>query len=56
MNDDYRGLGFYRKLGYIPCDKEEESASKTMEYSYDDWAVAHVAKAAGKRRRSEAAG
>lgn len=47
MDDDYRGLGYYRKLGYIPCDKEEESASKTMEYSYDDWAVAHVAQAVG---------
>ena len=48
MVDDYRGLGFYRTLGYIPCDKEEESASKTMEYSYDDWAVAHLAQAAGE--------
>jgi len=48
MVDDYRGLGYYRKLGYIPCDKEEESASKTMEYSYDDWAVAHLAQAAGE--------
>ena len=47
MGDDYRGLGFYRKLGYIPCDKEEESASKTLEYVYDDWAVAHVAQAVG---------
>ncbi len=47
MDDDYRGLGYYRKLGYIPCDKEEESVSKTMEYVYDDWAVAHVAKALG---------
>ena len=47
MDDDYRGLGYYRKLGYIPCDKEEESGSKTMEYVYDDWAVAHVAKALG---------
>jgi predicted alpha-1,2-mannosidase len=47
MEDDYRGLGYYRKLGYIPCDKEEESVSKTMEYVYDDWAVAHVAKAVG---------
>jgi predicted alpha-1,2-mannosidase len=47
MDDDYRGLGYYRKLGYIPCDKEEESASKTMEYAYDDWAVAHVAQAVG---------
>jgi len=48
MDDDYRGLGYYRKLGYIPCDKEEESVSKTMEYVYDDWAVAHVAKAVGR--------
>jgi len=47
MEDDYRGLGYYRKLGYIPCDKEEESVSKTMEYVYDDWAVAHIAKASG---------
>jgi predicted alpha-1,2-mannosidase len=46
--DDYRGLGFYRKLGYIPCDKEAESATKTLEYSYDDFAVAQVAKALGK--------
>ncbi len=52
MNDDYRGLGFYRKLGYIPCDKEEESASKTMEYSYDDWAVAQIAKGAGKNEEA----
>jgi predicted alpha-1,2-mannosidase len=48
MEDDYRGLGYYRKLGYIPSDKEEESATKTLEYSYDDWAVAQVAKALGK--------
>jgi predicted alpha-1,2-mannosidase len=48
MDDDYRGLGYYRKLGYIPCEKEEESVSKTMEYSYDDWAVAHIAQAAGQ--------
>ena len=48
MTDDYRGLGYYRNLGYIPCDKEEESVSKTMEYVYDDWAVAHIAKAVGQ--------
>jgi predicted alpha-1,2-mannosidase len=49
MVDDYRGLGYYRKLGYIPADKEEESVSKTMEYVYDDWAVAHVAQAVGAK-------
>jgi predicted alpha-1,2-mannosidase len=47
MNDDYRGLGYYRKLGFIPCDLEEESVSKVLEYAYDDWAVAHLARAAG---------
>jgi len=48
MVDDYRGLGYYRKLGYIPADREEESVSKTFEYCYDDWAIAHVARKLGK--------
>jgi predicted alpha-1,2-mannosidase len=48
MTDDYRGLGLYRKLGYIPSDKEEESATKTLEYSYDAWAVAQMARELGK--------
>ncbi len=47
MEDDYRGLGYYRKLGYIPSDKEAESATKTLEYSYDDWAMAQLAKLTG---------
>ena len=47
MNDDYRGLGYYRKMGFIPCDLEDEAVSKTLEYAYDDWAVAHLAAAAG---------
>lgn len=47
MVDDYRGLGYYRKMGFIPCDLEEEAVSKTLEYAYDDWAVAHLARAAG---------
>lgn len=47
MVDDYRGLGHYRSMNYIPCDLEEESVSKTFEYCYDDWAIAHVAKKLG---------
>jgi predicted alpha-1,2-mannosidase len=47
MVDDYRGLPAYRLLGYVPCDEEWEAVSKTLEYSYDDWAVAHLAGAAG---------
>ncbi len=46
--DDYRGLAAYRKLGYVPCDVQDESASKTLDYSYDDRAVAAIAKAAGQ--------
>ena len=42
---------YYRKLGYIPSDKEEESATKTLEYSYDDWAVAQIARKLGPRGR-----
>jgi len=49
MDDDYRGSGYYRKMGYIPCDLEEEAVSKTLEYAYDDWAVAHLARAAGRQ-------
>ncbi|WP_420237028.1 GH92 family glycosyl hydrolase [Telmatobacter bradus] len=43
FEDHYRGLSWYRSLGYIPADLEEESVSKTLEYDYDDWAIAHVA-------------
>lgn len=48
MVDDYRGLGYYRKLHFIPADREEESVSKTFEYCYDDWSIAHVAKKLGR--------
>jgi predicted alpha-1,2-mannosidase len=47
MVDDYRGLGYYRKMHYIPCDLESESVSKGFEYCYDDWSIAHVAKKLG---------
>jgi len=45
---DSRGLKYYRELGYIPSDKEGESVSKTLEYAYDDWCIAQMAKALGK--------
>ena len=48
MNPDYDGLASYRKLGWVPCDEEDESLSKTLEYAYDDWCVAQMAKALGK--------
>jgi predicted alpha-1,2-mannosidase len=51
--DDYRGLPLYRKMGYIPCDLEEESVSKTLEYDYNDWAVACVAEHVGEKADAE---
>jgi predicted alpha-1,2-mannosidase len=50
--DDYRGLAFYRSMGFIPADLEEESVSKTLEYDYDDWAIAHVAQKLGDGENS----
>ncbi len=42
------GLDYYISLGYIPADKVRESVSVTMEYAYDDWCLAQMAKALGK--------
>jgi predicted alpha-1,2-mannosidase len=42
------GLTYSKKLGFIPADKTDESASRTLEDAYDDWCVAQVAKKLGK--------
>ncbi len=42
------GLSWYKKLGYVPVDKTNESVSNTLEGAYDDFCVAQVAKAVGK--------
>ena len=39
------GLGPYAERGYISSEDEPESVSKTLEYAYDDWCVAQVARA-----------
>lgn len=41
---DHFGLKAYRENGYIPGDLEHESISKTLEYAYNDWCIAQVAK------------
>ncbi|MEW6512281.1 MAG: GH92 family glycosyl hydrolase [Bacteroidota bacterium] len=38
-----------RPVGYVPADKEPESVSKTLEYAYDDWCIAQMAKALGHK-------
>ena len=45
---DHLGLESYKQLGYIPVELESESVSKTLEYAYDDWTIAQMAKAMGK--------
>ncbi len=40
---DEFGISWYRKQYVVPAEKEHESVSKTLEYAYDDWCVAHVA-------------
>lgn len=44
----YEGLGYYMDLGYIPADKNGTSVSSTLEYAYDDWCIAQLAKKVGK--------
>jgi len=42
------GLEYYREYGYIPAELEGEAVSKTLEYAYDDWCIAMMAKKLGK--------
>lgn len=49
----YDGIAAYRELGYVPIDEEGEAASKTLEYAYDDWAIARMAQAMGKTEVAE---
>ena len=44
----FDGLEYYMKKGYVPEDKNGSSVSKTLEYAYDDWAIAQAAKKLGK--------
>jgi predicted alpha-1,2-mannosidase len=44
----YDGLEYYMDLNYVPEDKNSSSVSKTLEYAYDDWAIAQAAQKLGK--------
>lgn len=51
--DSYRGIGLYKKLGYVPYNVTDEhnaenwSLSKTLEYAYDDYCIALMAEKFG---------
>ena len=42
---DKLGLKSYKEFGFIPVEEESESVSKTLEYAFDDWTIAEMAKA-----------
>lgn len=43
------GHEYYNTLGYVPYDVGiNENAARTLEYAYDDWCIAQVAKMLGK--------
>ena len=46
-NPNYDCIPDYASKGYVPFDKEKESVSKTLEYAYDDWCIAQVARKLG---------
>lgn len=46
---DHLGLDAYKKNGLISIDDEHESVSKTLEYAYDDWCIAQMAKLLDKK-------
>lgn len=57
--DGYRGIGLYKKLGYIPYNIKDEynaenwSLSKTLEYAFDDYCIAEMARKMGKTRLAD---
>ena len=50
----YDGIGYYKKYGYVPEDLNSNSASKTLEYAYDDWTIYKFAEQLGKSKEAEA--
>lgn len=47
-NINKKGSDYYTAQGYIPSNVKRESVSCTLEYAYDDWAIARMAQAMGR--------
>jgi predicted alpha-1,2-mannosidase len=46
------GASYYNKLGYVPYDvKLNENAARTLEYAYDDFAIAQLGQALGRPKK-----
>ncbi|SDJ05455.1 alpha-1,2-mannosidase, putative [Pedobacter sp. ok626] len=44
---NFEGIGDYIDKGYVPSDKNRTAVSNTLEYAYDDWCIAQLAKKIG---------
>jgi predicted alpha-1,2-mannosidase len=44
----HQGLGRYIDKGFIAMEEERESVSRVLEYAYDDWCIAEVARMLGR--------
>jgi predicted alpha-1,2-mannosidase len=44
----YEGIGEYIDKGYIPSETSGVSVSNSLEYAYDDWCIAQLAKKLGR--------
>ncbi|CAM1364671.1 GH92 family glycosyl hydrolase [Tenacibaculum xiamenense] len=53
MMQDERGVNYYKEYGYVPYDLLDESVTITLEYAYNDWCVAQIAKELGKNEDYE---
>jgi predicted alpha-1,2-mannosidase len=47
-DEDRFGLAAYRRGGFIDARDEAEGVSRTLEYAYDDWTIAQVARKLGR--------
>lgn len=48
MQNDF-SIKEYRQLGYVPFEQGNWNVSLTLEYAFDDWSIAQMAKALGKK-------
>lgn len=47
-DEESRGVKFYKEYGYVPYNLLDESVTITLEFAYNDWCVAQIAKKLGK--------
>lgn len=53
--DEYRGIGYYKNMGFVPYNIKDPycndnwALSRTLEYAYDDYCIAMLARHLGKK-------